>query len=154
MGALFSLLFSFTGRVNRARWWIGFAIILISSLIGIYLLNPEQFAAAEPPPPNWAETIWALGWLVPMTAITVKRFNDRDWPWWLGYAVAAVTVVSYVAPHFRLMVDPLAGGLGAVIFWFTAAVGFLALVDNGFVRGTDGPNRYGPDPLARGAAPA
>jgi uncharacterized membrane protein YhaH (DUF805 family) len=30
----------------------------------------------------------------------------------------------------------------------------FALIDNGFVRGTDGPNRYGPDPLAEGQTPA
>jgi hypothetical protein len=28
------------------------------------------------------------------------------------------------------------------------------IIDNGFICGTDGPNRYGPDPLAEGQTPA
>ncbi len=153
MMGILQLLTTFHGRIGRRQWWIGFVITLIGSLLGTYLFNPELFTA-EPPPASWPETIWALAWVVPLTAITVKRFNDRDWPWWPGYAVAVITVVSYIAPHFSLTLDPSAGGLGALIFWFTAAVGFLALIDNGFIRGTHGPNRYGPDPLAEGQTPA
>ena len=38
-------------------------------------------------------------------------------------------------------------------FWVSlAAILLFAFVDNGFIRGTRGPNRYGPDPLA--GAPA
>ena len=55
---------------------------------------------------------------------------------------------DYVAPHFGLPIDPTAGGVGAVAFWLSAAVLLFAFVDNGFIRGTAGPNRYGPDPLA------
>ena len=35
------------------------------------------------------------------------------------------------------------------MFWAFAAYFVFAFIDNGFVRGTDGPNRYGPDPLGR-----
>jgi uncharacterized membrane protein YhaH (DUF805 family) len=31
-------------------------------------------------------------------------------------------------------------------------IGLAAIIDNGFLRGTDGPNRYGPDPLQPDAA--
>jgi uncharacterized membrane protein YhaH (DUF805 family) len=55
--------------------------------------------------------------LVPAVAISAKRWQDRDRaPWWV--------LVSLV---------PIVGWL-----W--------ALVDNGFVRGTPGPNRFGDAP--------
>ena len=46
------------------------------------------------------------------------------------------------------LIDPEAGGVGAVAFWVSLAAIVAAFVDNGFMRGTRGPNRYGPDPLA------
>ena len=56
-------------------------------------VQPRDVSADEAvPPPSWPDTLWQLAWLVPGTAITVKRFNDRDWPWWLGYAFGAVGV--------------------------------------------------------------
>jgi uncharacterized membrane protein YhaH (DUF805 family) len=54
----------------------------------------------------------------PALAVSVKRWHDRDKSgWW---------VLLNLLP---------------VIGWL------WALVDNGFLRGTDGPNRYGDDPL-------
>ena len=41
------------------------------------------------------------------------------------------------------------GGVGQALLNLLPVIGWLwALVDNGFVRGTRGPNRYGADPLA------
>ena len=47
-----------------------------------------------------------------------------------------------------MLIDPEAGGVGAVAFWVSLAAIVAAVVDNGFMRGTRGHNRYGPDPLA------
>ncbi len=151
---LFTLLTSFRGRITRMQWWLGFVVWLLGSIAGTLLLNPQYFVADEIPPPDWPETIFQVIWLVPFAAVSVKRFNDRDWPWWPGYFMAALSAVFVVAPHFGVAVDPTAGGLGAAIFYFGALAGLVALVDNGFMRGTDGPNRYGPDPLARSAQTA
>jgi uncharacterized membrane protein YhaH (DUF805 family) len=153
MGYLLSLLTTFHGRINRKPWWIAVVILIFASLSGTLLLNPEFFTSDELPPPNWPETIWQLILLIPITAITVKRFNDRDWPWWLGYGLSAFSFASYVLPHFGVLIAPHSGGAGTIFFWAYAAVGLFAFVDNGFIRGTDGPNRYGPDPLARSLQP-
>ncbi len=154
MTDIFNLLTTFHGRISRRQWWIGFVITLAGSLFGTLLFNPELFTADELPPPSWPDTIWQLAWLVPGTAITVKRFNDRDWPWWLGYAFAALAAFVYITPHAGLLIDPSADWLGAIVFWFFLAAMVAAFVDNGFLRGTRGPNRYGPDPLAEGPKPA
>jgi uncharacterized membrane protein YhaH (DUF805 family) len=148
MNAIIQLLTTFTGRISRQQWWIGFVITCLGSVAGTLLFNPDMLTSDEVVPPQWPDTFWQLAWLVPATAITVKRFNDRSWPWWLGYACGALGVFLYVAPHFGMVIDPEAGGAGAVTFWASLAAIVAAVVDNGFMRGTRGPNRFGPDPLA------
>ena len=153
MPNLITLLTTFTGRIARQQWWIGFVIVLIGSLTGTLLLDPQSFTL-DNPPPNWPDTIWQLVWLIPGTAITVKRFNDRDWPWWLGYATALISVMLYLPPHFGIPIDPDAGTASAIVFWGVLAMLLLVFIDNGFLRGTPGPNRYGPDPLDSTSTPS
>lgn len=154
MTDIIKLLTTFTGRIGRSQWWIGFVITMVGTLAGMALFNPAVFTAEGPPPASWPDTIWQLVWLVPATAITVKRFNDRDWPWWLGYALGAFGAFVTAAPHFAFQIDPDTEIAGVIVFWLFLATFIAAFIDNGFIRGTRGPNRYGPDPLAEGQTPA
>jgi uncharacterized membrane protein YhaH (DUF805 family) len=152
MPDLLNLLLSFKGRIGRRSWWLGYIIVVVASLFGTALLNPDFFTPDEVPvvpPPSWPDTVWQVVCLVPGTAITVKRFNDRDWPWWLGYAAGVLAAALYIAPHFGLPIDPLVSGVGRPLFWIIGVALLAIFIDNGFFRGTDGPNRYGPDPLDR-----
>ena len=154
MTSIVQLLTTFTGRIDRKQWWIGFVIVVLASLGGTVLLNPESLTAEGVPPVNWVDTIWQLALLVPGTAITVKRFNDRDWPWWLGYALAAYSALIYLLPHAGFAIDPNADWTGTILFWIFFAALIAAFIDNGFLRGTRGPNRYGPDPIPQGTTTA
>lgn len=147
---LVNLLTSFGGRINRKSWWLGFAIILPAILGGMLLLNPEMFAQTETSPPlapSLPYTIWALVWMIPSTAITVKRFNDRDWPNWLGYALGGLSAAYVAAEYFGYLIDPANFTPGEwSLFAIYMLFALFAFVDNGFLRGTPGPNEYGPDP--------
>jgi uncharacterized membrane protein YhaH (DUF805 family) len=154
MANLIDLLTSFHSRISRKQWWIGFVIVFFGNLLGGLWLNPEFFTSEELPPPSWPDTIWQLAWLVPATAITVKCFNDRDWPSWFGYVFAAIGVLFYLAPHFRLAIYSAAIAIRIIVVSISAAFLLFAFVDNGFIRGMAGPNRYGPDPLAGSVQPA
>ena len=98
-------------HVHRAasaarQWWIGFIITFVGSIAGTLLFNPDMLVSDEAVPPQWPDTFWQLAWLVPRTAITVKRFNDRDWPWWLGYAFGSVRCVSLRGAALRVADRP------------------------------------------------
>jgi uncharacterized membrane protein YhaH (DUF805 family) len=146
-----SLLLSFKGRIGRASWWLGFVITVIGNIIGVVLFDKTLFDRDAPAnsPPGTADTIWQLLMVVPLTAITVKRFNDRDYPPWTGYAFSTLSVWMAGAPYFGIDLSPQSPGVQKVLFWLLSIAGLFVFVENGFMRGTDGPNRYGPDPLAR-----
>ena len=68
--------------------------------------------------PGVFQTIVALAFIVPGLSVGVRRFHDRDKSgWWL--------LIAFI---------PLVGAI-----WL--------IVELGFLRGTYGPNRFGPDPL-------
>jgi uncharacterized membrane protein YhaH (DUF805 family) len=144
---LLPLLTSLHGRIGRRTWWLGFAIWIVGNMLGMFLFDPELFASDEIPAPNIPDTVWQLAWLVPLAAITVKRCNDRDWPSWLGYVFVMLYAVYVLGRHFGDALSPGGPGIGGAAFWILAMAQLSVIIDNGFLRGTDGPNRHGPDPL-------
>src|ERR1051326_1423358 len=92
---LTELLFTFRGRINRAKYWLFFVIYLVSLLIlagTVALLAPVPAPAAA-----IVYAIVALAWLLALLigsiAVGMKRLHDRDKSgWWLllFYAVPAL----------------------------------------------------------------
>jgi uncharacterized membrane protein YhaH (DUF805 family) len=84
--------------------------------------------------------------LVPMMissfAIGVKRLHDRDQSgWWIVLFYFGPGVASAIAQSSA------SGGVSLVLSLVSFAISIWAIVVLGFLRGTRGPNRYGPDPL-------
>ena len=147
-----SIFFDFDGRISRQQWWLSMIAILFASLALSFLANPMSWYLEDQSRsgPNIAETLFSIAFLIPETAITVKRFNDRDWPQWLPYTYAMAYLCFILLDHHGLL---FASGrpaiLDMVLVGLFAAMVFIVIIDNGLLRGTAGPNRYGPDPLAR-----
>lgn len=145
------LFFGFDGRISRRQWWLAMLPLLLASLVASFVANPMSWFSdlMAQRGPNLAETLFNLALLIPETAVTVKRFNDRNWPRWLPYGYAAALLLYIVLDHNRLI---LSGHVPTVIeLGFASSVAAIMLViiiDNGFLRGTVGPNQFGPDPLA------
>ena len=125
---------SFEGRINRQNWWVGLlvlaiaewiAIIILSMVFGVSMMGSMQPADPSGMPHMSAGTgvligIVGLIFLWPGLAVYTKRWHDRNKSgWW--------TLIGLI---------PIIGGL-----WL--------LIELGFLRGTDGPNRFGPNPLGR-----
>ncbi|HTR87608.1 MAG TPA: DUF805 domain-containing protein [Reyranella sp.] len=123
-----ALLFSFQGRVNRAKFWLVaiVATVVVSIVIGIVF---GGMAAGS----NSSNALGAMGvvggiivavvyilllWI--NLAVAVKRCHDRNRSGWF--------VLLSLVPFLNI--------------WYIVEVGFL--------KGTTGPNTYGPDPLAAG----
>ena len=124
------ILTSFQGRINRQSYWLGaivlavIALVLIGGAIALF----ATFTATDEPgkynmqmsPAGWVISVVAYILIIWFSlAIQIKRWHDRDKSgWWVLIALV-----------------PVIGGI-----W--------ALVECGFLRGTSGANRFGPDPLA------
>ncbi len=91
----------------------------VLALIGLAMLGHALLGIARVRA-HTADLLVNLLLVWPALAVSVKRWHDRDKSgWW---------VLLNLVP---------------VIGWL------WALIDNGFLRGTSGPNRFGEDPLAR-----
>jgi len=144
-------LFGFSGRLNRAKYWLWVLIYLIVAIVMgavIYFVNNELVGGV-------VQLVFSLIAFISSLAIMTKRLHDRNKSaWWLlvfvlvpsvllGIGVGAITYGA-LAGGGELGALGLAGGAftlagGAILIW--------AFVDLGCLRGTIGANRYGPDPL-------
>lgn len=117
------ILTSFEGRINRGKFWAGVGILWVISLvmIGIDMNFLPPVIVLDPASGIGYGPLTLLMFAISLyvgIALYVKRWHDRDKSgWW--------TLIALV---------PLIGGI-----WL--------LVECGFLPGTQGPNRYGPDPL-------
>jgi uncharacterized membrane protein YhaH (DUF805 family) len=120
------LLFGVHGRVNRAKFWLVALGIFVLEVIIFAVLggttamstDPEQALANIGPVAGIVLFVFGVAALWISIAIAIKRYHDRNKSgWWV--------LIVFV---------PIIGGL-----WY--------LIECGFLRGTPGPNNYGPDPL-------
>jgi uncharacterized membrane protein YhaH (DUF805 family) len=129
------LLFRFQGRINRAKYWIATVtyISVTIALVGLgffFRFDTIFFVIAA---------VAFIAVTVSGIAVGIKRLHDRDMSgWWL--------LVFYLLPA---VLDGIGRALGVPVIFSLAgsAVSIWALVVLGFLRGTNGANQYGPDPL-------
>lgn len=133
---LFSLLFGFRRRLNRARFWLALFIyaIAVALTVLVVVLAPLDALIDE------LFALLALAILVSAIAIGIKRLHDRDRSgWWL--------VVFYLLPGVLRLIG-MRIGVPVVLDMAGLVISLWALIELGFMPGTPGPNQYGPDPLA------
>jgi uncharacterized membrane protein YhaH (DUF805 family) len=122
-----NLLFGFQGRTNRAKFWLVALALLVIEAIVLGVIggqaamsdDPQQALASLGPVAGIVLVIFGLAVTWITIAVGIKRFHDRNKS---GVWVLIIFV-------------PVIGGL-----WY--------LIECGFLKGTPGPNNYGPDPLA------
>jgi uncharacterized membrane protein YhaH (DUF805 family) len=150
-----SLLFSFEGRINRAKYWLAGLIYLIGAMLylttSVYALagslrDTDSARVVLFPILVYAITypLFAVG-MWTFAATTIKRLRDRNKSgWWI--------VPFFVFPMLIGEVGDRLGESNAVFFIGLVAfvLSIWAFVETFCLRGTRGPNRIGSDPLARG----
>ena len=131
------LLTSIEGRISRKPFWI--ALLVFIAL---------EFAAYVAVGERWSSIVSPL-LAYPEFAVFAKRGHDRDAPTWIpGVGFAGSVVLDLLT---LLGLTGSAENPSTLYYAVGIPVGLLILIlliDFGFRRGTVGPNRYGPDPLA------
>lgn len=103
------------GRVNRKQWWLYLILpVFVVSLI-LSVVDGAIGTIDTESGLGLLSGIWTLIILIPSILVHIKRFHDRDKSgWWV--------LIGLI---------PIIGGL-----WL--------LIELGFLKGTEGPNRFGP----------
>jgi uncharacterized membrane protein YhaH (DUF805 family) len=128
-----SLFTSFDGRIGRQNWWLGIIALFVVEWIIMFVLSLLfGFSMMGGMDPNNPEVMGqAMGimsipffiilllFLWPALAIYAKRWHDRGKSGWWSL-IGLVPIVGF--------------------FWI--------LIELGMLKGSDGPNQYGPDPVA------
>jgi len=135
------LLNSFDGRIGRKTFWIAMAVVTAAEILGHF--------AAEAIQGDRLSAIVDLVFTYPECAIAAKRGQDRNMPlavvgtfFAAGVVLDLITVLGLSGTADQPSTLSLAIALPFTVF------GLALLVELGFRKGTTGPNRYGPDPLA------
>ena len=137
------LLFSFKGRLNRARYLVVQLALLTVWLVVWLKLSPQGEAL------HWVVALTML-WI--NLATTAKRLHDRNRSGWWAIAVLVVNRLSYVyyGLFFGLYfgVD-VSGARELLLVLFAVVLSLLQtwiVIELFFMIGTEGLNRFGPDP--------
>jgi uncharacterized membrane protein YhaH (DUF805 family) len=143
------LLFTFRGRINRAKFWLAALVYIVVTIVGGIVASVSGSDAVA----ALANGAVNLVTFVSGLFVAMKRLHDRDKSgWWLVlfyFAPSILFGVGIALAVFGWVGDT--SGMGRIGVLFLAAglaVGIWAFVELGCLRGTVGPNRYGPDPLA------
>jgi uncharacterized membrane protein YhaH (DUF805 family) len=131
------LLFGFKGRINRAKYWLVVLIWFVAWLITLMLAWMSTFSIIA----IVLAAIVAIVGIVVGVAVGIKRLHDRNKTgWWL--------LLFYLAPGVLDAITRGTGSAGMVFSFASLAISVWAIVELGCLRGTIGPNPYGPDPVA------
>ncbi len=153
---------SLEGRITRRTFWLYFvapiwAFALLAAGLDFAMGAAPTNALAEAIRSNFGEVglafsafsgpasnVAALIYIWPVTVGFVKRLHDINFSGWFYAAVISITAGSWA---FFLMSAGSGWSIAIVVLAYLAAVPLSIVVY--VVRGTAGPNTYGPDPLGR-----
>jgi uncharacterized membrane protein YhaH (DUF805 family) len=136
---------SFGGRANRQRYWLTNITLGVFFLLGVLVVG------------GFAELFWPIGliavpffvvFFIASLAICARRLHDRDKSaWWLLLFQGVPLLLAL------LRGIAMAGGapgetVGAGLAILSFPISIWAFVELACLKGTTGPNKYGPDPLA------
>jgi len=155
-------LFGFSGRINRAKWWLAVLVILIVSVVGAVIQQVTSNATSG------IGAIVALVLSIVQIWISLaagaKRLHDlnRTGAWlvlfvgapfvllgiFIAYAAATLDFNAILAGQTPSEPELMKiGGVTAILGLIWLALAIWSLIWFGCLRGTVGPNQYGQDPL-------
>ena len=145
----FVLLFGFSGRINRAKFWLAALIycVFFFAVIGIAMALSSSMNAVF-----GAAIVAYMPLIVSGLAVGIKRLHDRDKSgWWLVlfYLLPSLLFGAGAGLFIYGIGEEAASGVigGGVLYVLGLAALIWAIVELGCLRGTLGPNQFGPDPL-------
>ena len=134
----------FSGRAPRAEyWWFALATFMVS--LGLTVIDEVGSEI------GLLGTVFSLAVFIPTISVTVRRLHDTDRTgWWIWLPILSGAIFGFFAVQASLAEtfesgEPTSLELTSM---FSFVGGCLLLTIFMVLRGTRGPNRFGPDPHA------
>jgi uncharacterized membrane protein YhaH (DUF805 family) len=147
--------FSFKGRATRRDFNVLYAVValigyIVAGILDVSVSSGNLMEASQRDP---FSTFWNLVVIVPTFALTCKRLHDMGYSgWWQLLIYCASGIVFFIvvgSAGIAFLLNPAAGTVGGLLALILVLVAYLAFfILLSVKRGTVGPNKYGPDPLA------
>jgi uncharacterized membrane protein YhaH (DUF805 family) len=138
------ILTSTQGRIPRSQWWAGLVVLVIIgvvlALIIGWVLGPTTIGII-------ATLILQIVLIYPSYAISAKRFQDRNKSGSLALIGIGLGILQTLARLVGLSNPFNPTAVDWILNIALIIVGIWYLIELGILRGTIGPNTYGPDPL-------
>lgn len=124
---------TFSGRASRSEyWWFVLFIMIVAIVLSGIMMMGMNFTTGEMGALAMIAAgllgIFYLGVLIPSIAVAVRRLHDRNMSGWWYLGFIALSFIPFVG--------------------LVASIAMLVIF---CLKGTDGDNRFGPDPLRPGA---
>ncbi|MEX0627294.1 MAG: DUF805 domain-containing protein [Cucumibacter sp.] len=149
--------------------------MILGSIFGVQMFNFAMVALQPDADPaamalmatnmmktsGWVSLVALIILAYPGMALWMKRAHDRDSNGQLVYVFYGLLALSYVLQGLGLTVGtmdiggvsyPSINTIGWILSVASGLLGLYLLITLGFLKGTSGPNTYGPDPLGAKAA--
>jgi len=147
------------GRINRQAWWIGVIILIVVAIVLNFILGAimgggmpsldqmmdPAFMAGYAQKAGWQSLIIGLITAYPYISLSVKRRHDRNNNGYDAMGLIAFSLLWSLIQALGFL--QATGGIGMVVSIIFLIYAIYMLVQLGFLKGTAGPNNYGPDPL-------
>jgi uncharacterized membrane protein YhaH (DUF805 family) len=136
--------FSLQGRATRSNWWIWgvVGLIIANTVLGTiaYFIDAALGLQLGMLPYGPVTLLVSILLIYPGACVTGKRWHDRNKSaWWL--------LLVYGPLLLQLIFTTVSYEMASLIGILTLIGSIWTLIECGFLRGTAGDNRFGPDPL-------
>ncbi len=163
MNNILASFMGFDGRLNRQAWWIGVIVLIIVGFVVAWILGMilgtsnigalinadgtinQDAVNSLTTKAGWQGLIVSVLFAYPQLALNMKRRHDRNNNGYDAIALAAISIIWQLLTALGLTLSM--GFLTPVIGVIILVLAIWLLVQCGFLKGTAGPNSYGPDPL-------
>jgi uncharacterized membrane protein YhaH (DUF805 family) len=144
------------GRISRQPFWIGAIILGVIQVLISLLIFPAIGLSAMTTGGGWASLILFLIIAYPLYSLMMKRRHDKDNNGLDAVIYLILIGVLMLVQAFGLAFTitdvngtpvPMPTTLYSILGVVVGIYAIYMLVVLGFLKGTAGPNQYGPDPL-------
>jgi uncharacterized membrane protein YhaH (DUF805 family) len=144
------------GRIGRKTFWTASLIVVVVELVVATVAAAITQKLVNETAGHTAADIVMFLFLFPQFVIAVKRAHDRNISTWIVSAWLVMLAITDVLDFFGWLPTRINLNVfspeNLLLFAYIMIAGIVSLallIELCFRRVTSGPNRYGPDPLAK-----